>query len=147
MQILKVKKLRVDAVLPHRATKASAGYDLCACMDAPLTIAPHGRAQIPTGIAIEIEHPNMAGFVFGRSGLGIKHGLCPSNAVGVIDADYRGELIVGLTNHSDTVYTIEPGERIAQLVLLPIATPRIVECETLGETLRGAGGFGSTGRI
>lgn len=143
---LHVKKLRPGASLPARATQGSAGYDLCACIDAPLTLPARGRAMIPTGIAIAIPSPDMAAFVFGRSGLGVKRGICPSNAVGVIDSDYRGEIMVGLTNHSDEDYTIQPGERIAQLALMPVLTPDIVEADELPETSRGAGGFGSTGR-
>jgi len=87
-----------------------------------------------------------AAFVFGRSGLGIKHGIVPSNAVGVIDADYRGEIIVGLSNHGGSDYTIQPGERVAQMVILPVLAPTVVEVEELSDTARGAGGFGSTGR-
>ncbi len=146
MDSLIIKRIHPDAVLPQRATDFSAGYDLCACIPQPLTIAPGSRAVIPTGIAMEISQPDIAGFVFGRSGLGIKHGLVPSNAVGVIDADYRGEVMVGLTNHSDTSYTIQPGERIAQLVLMPIFTPPVVESQSLSHTVRGQGGLGSTGR-
>lgn len=146
MDYLHVKKLRPGAALPERATGWSAGYDLCACLDAPICLPARQRAMIPTGIAIGIEDPGVAGFVFGRSGLGVKRGICPSNAVGVIDADYRGEIMVGLTNHSDEDYTIQPGERIAQMVLLPVLTPVLLEVDELSETGRGAGGFGSTGR-
>lgn len=146
MKELQVKKLHPQAVLPSRATQQSAGYDLCACIDGHLVIPAHERVVIPTGIAIAIEDPGVAGFVFGRSGLGINYGLAPSNAVGVIDADYRGEIRVGLTNHSDRDYTVRPGERIAQLVLMPVLTPVLREAETLSQTERGTGGFGSTGR-
>lgn len=146
MDMLLVKKLRPGAQLPARATTGSAGYDLCACLDAPTTIPAGGRAMLPTGIAIAIGDPGVAGFIFGRSGLGAKHGICPSNAVGVIDSDYRGELVVGLANHSHTAYIVRPGERIAQLVLLPVYLPQLVEADTLPETDRGIGGFGSTGR-
>ena len=147
MHTLKIKRLRPGAELPVRATGASAGYDLCACLEEPLTLSAGGRVRVPTGIAIEMEGPEQAAaFVFGRSGLGIKHGIVPSNAVGVIDADYRGEIIVGLSNHGGSDYTIQPGERIAQLVILPVLTPPVVEVEELSDTARGAGGFGSTGR-
>lgn len=146
MHILKVKKLHPNARMPVRATAQSAGYDLCACLEEPLHLPAGGRVIVPIGIAIAIDSPNVAGFVFGRSGHGARHGICPSNAVGVVDADYRGELLVGLSNHSDTNYFIQPGERIAQLVLLPIFTPELLECAELDETGRGAGGFGSTGR-
>lgn len=146
MESLKVKRLRPQAELPRRATGQSAGYDLCACLDAPLTLPPRQRVLVPTGIAIAIGSPQVAAFLFGRSGLGIKQGICPSNAVGVVDADYRGEVMVGLTNHSDQPYTIQPGERIAQMVLMPVCLPLVEEADTLPETGRGTGGFGSTGR-
>jgi len=146
MDTLNVKKMRENAVLPRRATPGSAGCDLCACLDTPLVIPAGERRVIPTGIAIEIAAPGMAGFVFGRSGLGIRHGIAPSNAVGVIDADYRGELLVGLTNYAEEDYTVQPAERIAQLVLLPVCMAEVVERQTLSDTQRGSGGFGSTGR-
>jgi len=142
---LKIKKMRPGAKLPKRATSGSAGYDLSACIEQPLTIKAGGRALIPTGIATSLPEDTV-GLVFGRSGLGIKHGLTPSNAVGVIDSDYRGEISVGLSNHSDVDYTIEPGERIAQLVIVPVLTPEIEETDELSETERSAGGFGSTGK-
>ena len=142
---LKIKKMRADAKLPKRATDGSAGYDLSACVEQPLTVAAGKRVLIPTGIAAALPE-NTVGLVFGRSGLGIKHGLVPSNAVGVIDSDYRGEISVGLSNHSESDYTIQPGERIAQLVILPVLTPDIEETEELSETERSSGGFGSTGK-
>lgn len=145
MNTLKVQIVREGAVPPRRATPHSAGADLCACLEQPLLLPAGGRVTVPTGVAVEIE-PGWAGFVFGRSGLGIKHGIAPSNAVGVIDADYRGEVLVGLTNHGEGDYLIQPGERIAQLVLLPVALAEIVEAQTLTDTGRGAGGLGSTGR-
>jgi len=144
---LNCKLLRSDAVLPHRATDGSAGYDLCACIDAPIALEPGGRAVIPTGIAIALPSNNMAAFIFARSGLAVKHGIAPANAVGVIDSDYRGEILVGLTNHYQEPYTIKPGERIAQMVIMPVLLPEIVAADTLTETERGAGGFGSTGKI
>lgn len=147
MHTLKIKRLRPGAELPRRATGASAGYDLCACLEEPLILPAGGRVRVPTGIAIEMEGPEpAAAFVFGRSGLGMKNGIVPSNAVGVVDADYRGEVIVGLTNHGGSDYTIQPGERIAQLVFLPVIVPSVVEVEGLSDTARGAGGFGSTGK-
>ena len=142
---LRVKKLRPAALIPARSTGGSAGYDLTACLESPLLLPARERVPVPTGLAIEIPAGTVA-LVFGRSGLGIRHGVAPSNAVGVIDSDYRGEIVVGLSNSSDTDYTILPGERIAQLVLTPILTPAVEECETLSETARGAAGFGSTGR-
>ena len=146
MEQLKCKKMREGAILPSRATDGSAGYDLYACILEPLRIPGRGRVSVPTGIAIAIPDPNFAAFVFGRSGLGIKYGITPSNAVGVIDSDYRGEIIVGLSNHSDDDYIIQPGERVAQMLILPILIPELVECTELPETRRGAGGFGSTGK-
>lgn len=146
MDILQVKRLRPDAALPARATSGSAGYDLCACLDAPVLIPARGRALIPTGIAIAIGDPGVAAFLFGRSGLGAKHGLCPSNAVGVVDSDYRGEILVSMANHSDSDYLVQPGDRVAQMVLLPVLTPVLVVAEGLDSTARSGGGFGSTGK-
>ncbi|MCL2069029.1 MAG: dUTP diphosphatase [Oscillospiraceae bacterium] len=146
MDKLKCKILRQNAVLPKRATDGSAGCDLCACIDEPLLLKAGGRAAIPTGIAIAIEAPDIAAFIFGRSGLGIKHGITLSNGVGVIDPDYRGEIHVGLNNRSDEDYIINPGERIAQMILMPVKLPKLLECDELPETSRGEGGFGSTGR-
>ncbi len=144
---LMVKKLREGAVLPKRATAGSAGHDLYALLDEPVTIRPGGLVKIPTGLAIALPSPDCAAFVYARSGLAIKFGIAPSNCVGVIDSDYRGELIVGLTNHSAQPYTIQNGERIAQMIIAPVIMPEIVECETLDDTERGEGGFGSTGRL
>ena len=132
--------------LPRHATAGSAGADLTANLDAPLTLAPMARAVIPTGLALELPDAGCGAFVFARSGLGIKHGLTLSNGVGVIDSDYRGEIAVGLVNLSDQPYTIQPGERIAQLCILPVMQFTAVETDALAQTARGAGGFGSTGR-
>ena len=131
--------------LPRAATPGSAGLDLQACIDAPVTVMPGTQALLPAGLAVEIPE-GYVGLVFGRSGLGIKHGITLSNSVGVIDSDYRGELRVGLINHGEAEYTVEPGERIAQLVIMPYAAVEPVEAESLGETERADGGFGSTGR-
>ena len=131
---------------PARATEGSAGLDLAACIDEPVTIAPRALVRIPTGIAIALPSPDYVALVFARSGLGIRHGVSLSNGVGVIDSDYRGEIAVGLTNLSDTPYTIQPGDRIAQLAVVPVARPELVWTEDLEDTGRGAGGFGSTGR-
>lgn len=141
-----VKRLRDGAVLPMRATEGSAGHDLYALLDEPVTVRPGGLVRIPTGIAVALPCPDYAAFVYARSGLAIKFGIAPSNCVGVIDSDYRGEVIVGLTNHSSEPYTIQTGERIAQMIIAPVVLPEIVECDTLDDTARGAGGFGSTGR-
>lgn len=146
MEYLKVKKVREKAIIPKRATEGSAGVDLYACIDKPVTVSGGDLVMIPTGIAVELPNSNVAAFVFARSGLGIKHGICPSNAVGVIDSDYRGEICVGLTNHSSKPFTIEPQTRIAQLVLMPVLPMPIEEAEELSDTKRGEKGFGSTGR-
>ena len=143
---IKVKKMRESAKLPVRATPGSAAVDLSATCDAPVLLAAGGgRALIPTGIAIELPSPDYVALVFARSGLGIKKGITLSNAVGVIDSDYRGEISVGLVNLSAEDYTVTPGERIAQLAILPVVCADFVEAEALGETRRGEGGFGSTG--
>lgn len=132
--------------LPHHATEGAAGADLTANIDAPLTIAPMARAVVPTGLAMELPDMGYGAFVFARSGLGIKHGLTLSNGVGIIDSDYRGEVSVGLVNLSEQAYTIQPGERIAQLCILPVIQFAAEEAEELAQTGRGTGGFGSTGR-
>lgn len=146
MQTLKMKKVRENAIIPKRATAGSAGLDLCACIDEPLTVKAGERAVIPSGIAIALESNEVVVLVFARSGLAIKHGISLSNSVGVIDSDYRGEICVGIINTSREDYTVNPGERIAQLVLTPVIPAEPVEVESLDETERGAGGFGSTGR-
>lgn len=145
MEVLKIKKVQENSVIPKRATEGSAGLDLCACIDAPLTLNSGDTALIPTGLAIELPSSQYGAFVFARSGLSIKHGIGLLNAVGVIDSDYRGEIKVGVINQIKEPYTIEPGERIAQLVIMPVATLPVEEAQTLGESERGAGGFGSTG--
>ena len=145
MEVLKIKKVQENAVIQKRATEGSAGLDICACIDAPLTLSGGDTALIPTGLAIELPSSQYGAFVFARSGLSIKHGIGLLNAVGVIDSDYRGEIKVGVINQIKEPYTIEPGERIAQLVIMPVATLPVEEAQTLGESERGAGGFGSTG--
>lgn len=145
METLKIKKVRENAVIPHRATEGSAGLDLCACIDEPLTLAGGDTALIPTGIAIALPSAQYGAFVFARSGLSIKHGIGLLNSVGVIDSDYRGEIKVGVINQIREPYTIAPGERIAQLVIMPVSVMPVEEAESLDETERGAGGFGSTG--
>ena len=141
---LKMKKLREEAVLPERKTPGSAGYDLCACIAGDFTIEPGELVILPTGLAAEIPE-GCAGMIFTRSGLGVKHGIAVSNGVGVIDSDYRGEIHVGLRNNSQIAYTISPGERIAQLIVMPVCLPEVVEVEELSETERGTGGFGING--
>lgn len=145
METLKIRKVSENAIIPKRATGGSAGLDLCACIDAPITLNGGEAALIPTGLAIELPSAEYGAFVFARSGLAIKHGIGLLNAVGVIDSDYRGEIKVGVINQIGEAYTIEPGERVAQMVILPVSMMPVEEVETLGETDRGAGGFGSTG--
>ena len=143
---LKIKKLRDGARIPCRATDGAAGMDLYACLDEPLTLAPGQLAIVPTGIAIELPDNSCAAFLYARSGLGVKHGICLSNGVGVIDSDYRGEVCAGLCNVSDKPYVIEPGERVCQMVIAPVLLLEFVETAALSGTDRGAGGFGSTGK-
>ena len=143
---IKFKKLRENARIPQRATSGSAGLDLCACIDEPITLDKGGHALIPTGLAIALEDCGYAAMIFARSGLAIKHGLAPANCVGVVDSDYRGEICVGVINQLKEAYTINPDERIAQLVIMPVSLITPVEAENLDETERGAGGFGSTGK-
>lgn len=142
---LKIKKLREQAVLPQRQTEGSAGYDLRACIAADFTLEPGEQAMFPTGLAMEVP-VGYAGMIFTRSGLGIKYGIVASNGVGVIDSDYRGEVHVGLRNQSKDPYVVRPGERIAQLIIMPVSLPEVEEVFALTETERGAGGFGSTGK-
>ncbi len=148
--ILKVKpvspKIGKELPLPFYASAGAAAMDLCACMDAPVTIPAGQRVTLPTGIAIALPDAGYVALVFARSGLGIKKGICLSNGVGVIDSDYRGEISVGLFNSSQEPYTVQPGERIAQLAVVPVVQARIQLTDTLDETERGAGGFGSTGK-
>lgn len=145
MQI-KIKKIRENATLPTRGTKGSAGADLYACIKESVTLNPGDLKLIPTGVAIAIPDSSAVAYLYARSGLGVKHGICLSNGVGVVDSDYRGEIMVGLCNVSDTPYTIEPDERIAQMVIAPVIIPQLVEVEELDKTERGEGGFGSTGK-
>ncbi len=144
--MLKIKKLREQAKIPYRATPGSAGLDLSACLDAPVTIAPGDLVKVPTGIAIGLPGPDTVGLIFARSGLAVKHGVSLSNAVGVIDSDYTGEVVVGLCNLGSLTYTIRPGDRIAQLVVMPVLTPELQLTDELEPTARGDGGFGSTGK-
>ncbi len=144
-QPVAVKKLNPNARLPVYGSEFAAGADLCACLDAPLTIAPGETVFVHTGLAMEIP-VGYAGLVYARSGLASKRGLAPANKVGVVDSDYRGELMVALHNHGTEAQTIEDGERIAQMVITPYLTAQFFETEELSDTVRGTGGFGSTGR-
>lgn len=145
MNTILVKKLREKAVLPTYGSVGAAGADLYACLDAPVTIEAGETAFIPTGLAMQIPE-GCAGLVHARSGLASKRGLAPANKVGVIDSDYRGEITVALHNHGGQAQTIAHGERIAQMLIMPVFTPCYMETDTLDDTARGSGGFGSTGK-
>ena len=143
---LKIPRVSPTAKLPTRATSGSAGYDLYADLSSPFLLRAGERALIPTGVAIALQSREIGAFVYARSGLSSKHGITMANGVGVVDSDYRGELKVPVVNLSQTDYSIEPGERIAQLVLHPVIPYELEEVSTLDETQRGSGGFGSSGR-
>ena len=146
MEMLKIKKVKENAKVPHRATSGSAGLDLCACIDEPVTLEGGDTAVIPTGIAIALPSADYGAFVFPRSGIAVKHGIGLLNSVGVIDSDYRGEIMVGVINQVKEAYTIQPGERIAQMVIMPVSMMPVEKVTELDDTDRGAGGFGSTGK-
>ncbi|WP_017942582.1 MULTISPECIES: dUTP diphosphatase [unclassified Thioalkalivibrio] len=135
-----------DFPLPAPATDGSAGVDLRAMIEQPLTLEPGAAELIPTGLSIHIEDPGYAGMILPRSGLGHKHGLVLGNLVGLIDADYQGPLMVSCWNRGTNAYTLEVGERLAQLVIVPVAQPKFRVVEDFEATARGAGGFGSSGR-
>jgi dUTP pyrophosphatase len=134
-----------DYPLPQYATEGSAGLDLRACLDAPLTVAPGEAVLVPTGIAIHLEDPGLAAMLLPRSGLGHKHGIVLGNLVGLIDSDYQGQVLVSCWNRSDRAYTVAPGERIAQMVIVPVVQVALEVVEAFGDSARGAGGFGSSG--
>ena len=142
--MIPVKRLRKGAILPTFGTEQAAGADLYACLEAPVTIAPGQTAFIPTGLAMMLPE-GYVGLVFARSGMACKMGLAPANKVGVIDSDYRGEFLVALYNHGTELRTVSHGDRIAQLVVVPVLRPCFEETDELSETRRGSGGFGSTG--
>lgn len=142
--LIKIKKLSPGAKIPEIQTSGSAGADLHACIDKEIIVRPNETIKVSTGIAMDIPS-GYAGFIYARSGLATKKGLAPANKVGVIDSDYRGEIIVALHNHSSEVATISPSERIAQIVIHPVNILVFEEADNLNETERGGNGFGSTG--
>ena len=145
MEPIKVKKLRSSALLPTYGTAFSAGADLYACLEEEITILPGETKKIPTGIAMELP-AGTAGLIYARSSLGTKKGLAPANKVGVVDSDYRGEIIVALHNHGNAPQAVEHGERVAQFVITPVLTPDYEMVKELSDTERNQGGFGSTGK-
>lgn len=140
-----IRLLREGAQMPTYGSAEAAGADLYACLEQEVTIAPGETVMIPTGVAMELP-TGLVGLVYARSGLATKRGLAPANKVGVIDSDYRGELLVSLHNHGAVAQTVAPGERLAQLVIAPYVTAQFEVTDTLSDTARGAGGFGSTGK-
>ena len=145
MDKIRVKLLRPGACMPTYGTVEAAGADLYACLDEPVTIEPGQTKMIPIGIALEVPK-GCAGLIYARSSMGVKRDMAPANKVGVIDSDYRGEIMVVLHNHGSKIQQIEPGERVAQLVITPVFTPGFSQVEELTDTQRGEGGFGSTGK-
>ena len=147
---LKIKalspKIGREIPTPFYASTGAAAMDLHACIDEAVVIPAGERRIIPTGLAIALPSANYVALIFARSGLGVKHGIAPANCVGVIDSDYRGELMVGLQNSGDSDFTIQPADRIAQLMITPVVQASITMVEELDDTQRGAGGFGSTGK-
>lgn len=144
MTNVNIKKLNPKATVPTYGSEFSAGCDLYACLDEPVVIEPHCTVLIKTGIALEIP-VGYAGLIYARSGLASKRNLAPANKVGVVDSDYRGEVMVALHNHGLQPQSVEHGERIAQMVITPFLSASFIEVESLSETVRGEGGFGSTG--
>ncbi|WP_309626145.1 dUTP diphosphatase [Methylibium sp.] len=143
---IRVLDARLADQLPAYATPGSAGLDLRACIDAPLVLEPGDTQLIPTGLAIHIGDPNLAAMILPRSGLGHKHGIVLGNLVGLIDSDYQGPLMVSCWNRADTAFTVQPLERIAQLVIVPVVQAAFRVVTAFGASQRGAGGFGSTGK-
>ena len=139
------KRLGAEFPLPKYETQGAAGLDLRACIDAPIEITPHETILIPTGLAIYISDPAFAATILPRSGLGHKHGLVLGNSVGLIDSDYQGQLMISCFNRGKAAYTVKPGERIAQLVVLPVVRADFALVDEFTESERGVGGFGSTG--
>ncbi len=145
MESVRVKLLKWGARLPTYGSSQAAGADLYACLEQPLTIAPGETVFVPTGIALEVP-VGCAGLIYARSGMACKRGLAPANKVGVVDSDYRGEIIVALHNHGSLAQTVEHGERVAQFVITPVLTPAYELTGELSDTERNQGGFGSTGK-
>jgi dUTP pyrophosphatase len=139
-------RLGKEFPLPHYATPGSAGLDLRACLDEPLVIAPGESHLIPTGFAMHIENSGLAAMILPRSGLGHKHGIVLGNLVGLIDSDYQGQLLISCWNRSQNAFTVEVGERIAQMIFVPVAHPGFTVVDEFAESSRGAGGFGHSGR-
>lgn len=145
MNPVRVKILREGAKMPTYGSEQAAGADLYACLEEPVVINPGKTAFIPTGISLEVP-VGCAGLIYARSGMACKRGLAPANKVGVVDSDYRGEIVVALHNHGSEDQTVENGERVAQFVITPVLTPTYVVAESLSDTARNQGGFGSTGK-
>ncbi|WP_341314493.1 dUTP diphosphatase [Paraburkholderia sp. IMGN_8] len=143
---LKILDARMRDQLPAYATTGSAGLDLRACLDEPLTLAPGGTALVPTGLAIHVGDPGYAALILPRSGLGHKHGIVLGNLVGLIDSDYQGQLMISTWNRGETTFVLNPMERLAQLVIVPVVQAAFNIVDDFAESERGAGGFGSTGK-
>lgn len=143
--LVKIKKLKETAIIPTRGSSSSAGYDLYACLESSVVIHPGQTIKIPTGLAMELPE-GYVGLIYARSGLATKKGLAPANKVGVCDSDYRGEYIVPLHNHGEEAVEVSTNERIAQLIITPFVVADFMETDSLSETQRDVGGFGSTGR-
>lgn len=144
MSSIPVKKMSPNAILPTYGSAEAAGADLYACLEGPVIIEAGKTVFIPTGLALEVPR-GCAGLIYARSSMGTKRGLAPANKVGVVDSDYRGEVKVALHNHGSEPQTVNPGERVAQLLITPVLTPAYEEVDVLTDTDRGTGGFGSTG--
>ena len=145
MEILKIRKIHPDAIVPAKATSGAACFDLYVILESPFDLMPHERHLFHTGLSIEMPSEDCVCLLFSRSGMGIKHGISLSNSVGVIDSDYRGEICVGLITNSDDPYTVQPNDRIAQMMIMKTTPVAIEVVEELNQTERGEGGFGSTG--
>ncbi|MGF6984319.1 dUTP pyrophosphatase [Paraburkholderia atlantica] len=143
---LKILDQRMREQLPAYATTGSAGLDLRACLDEPLTLKPGETALVPTGLAIHVGDPGYAALILPRSGLGHKHGIVLGNLVGLIDSDYQGQLMISTWNRGETTFVLSPMERLAQLVIVPVVQAKFNIVEDFEESVRGAGGFGSTGK-